>query len=235
MRQLVLALVGSFCLLVNLHAFDDYSSNCHHERPKLVIKGPTGPQGPTGAAGATGAKGAAGADGGRGPAGTRGPIGAKGAQGLTGATGPTGPAGGGTSTPAYASAYKSIPQTIENFEPVTLDMDNVRPVNIRHETDDVFTVNEAGIYSISYTLNTNAPGNFPNINTVTLNIAGNPIASSPIQRFPLSDFLGASISAEIILELTAGQTVQLILTNGNTTAFSVINSTFNITRIAPAP
>ncbi len=173
----------------------------------LAITSPTiqGPTGPTGPAGATGAA--------TGPTGPTGPTGAAGTSGTLGATGPTGPTGAfasiSTTTTAGFAANSSgsillIPANTQR----SISLPNAQllsPDIVAMNSNTVFMVNTAGLYRVSYHVNTTAA-----ILTGTrllINGVGN-TASTVLPLLSLSSF-----SSSIDISLSAGSTISLQLIN----------------------
>ncbi|WP_297981757.1 collagen-like triple helix repeat-containing protein [uncultured Oscillibacter sp.] len=178
--------------------------------------GATGPAGADGAAGATGATGPAGADGAAGATGPAGPTGATGAAGVTGPTGPTGATGvtgptgptgptgvNVTATSAFAANTSGSVLTVilaGTLVPLP-DSQLLSPDITVNGASIVFTVNTSGRYQLSYDINTTvalASGTRLLINGVANT------ASTVAPLVSLSHF-----SNEILLDLTAGDTVSL--------------------------
>jgi hypothetical protein len=247
MRQVAVALLGSLCLLTNLQAYEDILGNCHHERPKLVITGPTGPQGPVGVRGATGSTGATGAAGARGlrgiegEDGARGPTGPRGAPGTTGATGAPGAIGAtGPTGPAGSAAYLALAgvgsapiattgETIVFFNGINVDIGSMTAVPTTGPYTAVI-VQDAGNYSISYSLGlinaTVAPEDidvFVRAGTTTI--------------FPQTVTAPAEqaivISGETIVALPANSSLELVLQPVGTTQLLYGNRFLNVVRLSP--
>jgi hypothetical protein len=166
-------------------------------------QGPTGPQGATGATGATGADGATGAQGATGPQGPEGPQGATGPAGAAGATGQTGffveNEVGTTSSNLSGTA-----NTVQYFAL------NGSTAPSTTSTNGNLTVNHAATLSgLSVSLS-NPPGTGDSrtfhvmvdggASALTCQISGNSATTCTF---------GGSIN------LTAGQTVNVRMTNGN--------------------
>lgn len=177
--------------------------------------GPTGPQGPIGA---TGPQGAAGP---QGPVGATGPTGATGATGAAGATGATGAAGAtGTNTTAtssFASASASILTASLAGTSVALPLSQILPTGITVDgTNTIFTAAQAGIYRISYALNTTTAL----LLTTRIAINGAPVVASTVAPIlSLSNY-----SNEILANLAANSTVQL----------QVVGAAINLTLVTGA-
>lgn len=180
------------------------------------ITGLTGPTGPTGSAtGPTGPEGPVGAIGPAGPEGLPGPVGP---AGIMGATGPTGPAGiAGATGPTGADAPLPPPTVTAGFAAntegglisVILAGTNISFPNVQLLSPDItltggntlFTINTAGIYRISYHVNTTAAVSLG----TRLVVGGANIAQSTITPvIGLSQFYN-----EVELSLSAGTTVRL--------------------------
>ncbi len=127
--------------------------------------GPPGPDiGPAGPAGPVGAIGPAGPEGLPGPVGPPGPAGPMGAAGPAGASGPTGPAGAAAPTPPPSATAGFAANTEGGLITVLVAGSDISFPNVQLLSPDitltsgstVFTVNTAGIYRISYHVNTTA-------------------------------------------------------------------------------
>ncbi len=159
--------------------------------------GPAGPEGPTGPMGPPGTQGPTGETGPEGPIGPEGPAGP---QGPTGAVGPTGT--NTTATSAYAYASSSVLTASPEGIPVPLPSGQILPTGITVDgTSTTFTVSVAGRYRISYAVNLTAAL----LLSTRIVINGTPnLASTVTPVLNLSNY-----SNEIIVDLAAGDTVQL--------------------------
>jgi hypothetical protein len=124
--------------------------------------GATGPKGDTGNTGATGPKGETGNTGATGPKGETGNTGAtgpKGNTGPTGATGPTGPKGdtGGGAISAYGTWVSTNSRTVGSGYSVIFDqvLNTASGFNFR-PGNSAITINEDGIYLVSYSIKTSS-------------------------------------------------------------------------------
>ena len=168
------------------------------------LTGATGPTGPDGAAGATGPTGPTGPDGAAGAIGPTGPTGAAGPTGATGATGPAGAAGPNpTATSAFAANTQgsSILVALGGTLVPLPDSQLLSPDITVDGTNTVFTVNTTGRYQLSYDINITAA--LGSGTRLLINGAPN-LASTVAPVISLSHF-----SNEILLDLTAGNTVSL--------------------------
>lgn len=169
--------------------------------------GPTGITGPIGAAGAVGATGATGADGAIGATGPNGDSGATGAEGAMGADGPEGPEGASgpslTVTHAYAANTQGSPLVVlVTGTPVPLPSNQLFTAGISaNGTNTVFTVATAGVYRISYHINTT----LALLLGARIMIGGTPNPASVV--IPLVNT--TSYSNEIEVNLGTGATVSL--------------------------
>lgn len=165
--------------------------------------GPTGPAGPMGAIGPIGPQGLPGAVGAQGPAGLTGPAGADGPAGNTGAAGaaatlppPTATAGfaantaGGLITVLVAGTNISFPSVQLLSPDITLANGNTQ-----------FTINTAGLYRVSYHVNTTAA---VLLGTRLVINGGNMQSATIPPAIGLSQF-----NNEIEVSLPAGSTIQL--------------------------
>lgn len=172
--------------------------------------GPTGPDtGPTGPAGPVGPVGPTGPDGLPGPVGATGPTGPTGPTNTAGITGPTGPTGPDAPTPPPSATAGFAANTAGGLITVLVAGTNLSFPSTQLLSPDItltsgntlFTVNTAGLYRVSYHVNTTA--------TVTLGtrlvINGGNIPQSTIPpALALSQFYN-----EIEVSLAASATIQL--------------------------
>lgn len=158
------------------------------------IQGPTGPQGLNGAIGATGATGATGA---------AGAIGATGATGAIGATGASAPLPSPTANSAFAAnTAGGLITVLVSGTNIALPNAQIIPSGYSISADNrTITVNTAGLYRLSYHLNTTAA---VGIGTRLIVNSGAVSSSTISPALSLSQF-----SNEIELFLTAGSTVSL--------------------------
>ncbi|MGH0552886.1 Gly-Xaa-Xaa repeat protein, partial [Bacillus pretiosus] len=177
--------------------------------------GATGPQGAQGNTGATGPQGvqgntgATGATGATGPQGAQGPTGATGATGI-GATGPTGPSGGptGPTGPTGPSFPVATIVVTNNIQQTVLQFNNfifntaINVNNIIFNGTDTVTVINAGIYVISVSISTTAPGCAPLGVGISINGA---VATDNFS----SNLIGDSLSFTTIETLAAGANISV--------------------------
>lgn len=165
----------------------------------------------TGATGATGATGPTGPAGG--PAGAAGATGATGATGAAGTAGVTGPTGtNATSTAGFATNTTGLSLTVPLLGTlVPLPSTQVLSTDITVDgTNTIFTLNTTGRYRISYHVNT----------TLSL-LMGTRILinGTAITESTITPVLSVSnYSNEIIIDISAGDTVSLQLYGLNGTA-----------------
>lgn len=203
--------------------------------------GPTGPTGPAGAAGdpggPTGPTGPQGPIGPLGPAGLQGPIGDTGPTGETGPTGdnglqgtigPAGPTGTNTTaTSAFAYATGNVLSVSVTGTPVPLASGQVLPTGITVDgTNTTFTVGIAGRYRIAYAVNVTVAVALST--RIMINGVAN-VASTVDPLLSLSNY-----SNEILVDLSAGSTIQLQLVGAsiNLTLVSGAGATLMITRLS---
>ena len=175
--------------------------------------GPTGPTGAAGIAGATGPTGPTGAAGISGATGPTGPMGATGANGITGATGPTG-ATGTIINPVIGFAANNTGDSfaINLLTPTIIplpDEHNLSPDITVNGASTVFTVNETGLYRISYY-----------VNVVTADSFASQILINGSEYIPSIVDIGGNInstSTEVFVSLAAGDTISLALLGEPTT------------------
>ncbi|PFY95336.1 collagen-like protein, partial [Bacillus wiedmannii] len=176
------------------------------------VTGPQGVQGNTGATGATGPQGVqgnTGTTGATGPQGIQGPTGATGATGI-GATGPTGPSGGptGPTGPTGPSFPVATIVVTNNIQQTVLQFNNfifntaINVNNIIFNGTDTVTVINAGIYVISVSISTTAPGCAPLGVGISINGA---VATDNFS----SNLIGDSLSFTTIETLAAGANISV--------------------------
>lgn len=147
--------------------------------------------------------GAQGTVGDTGPTGPDGPTGATGAVGAVGATGPTGT--NTTANSAFAYNSGAALTAAVGGTPVPLPLGQVIPAGISVDgTNTLFTVTVTGTYRISYAVNTTLA---VAMNTRIMINGGANTASTVAPLISLSNY-----SNEILIALTAGNTVQLQVT-----------------------
>lgn len=183
--------------------------------------GATGQNGPTGATGATGTAGAIGTIGATGPTGPTGSAGATGATGqngvagstgptgLTGPTGPTGATGAPGPNPTATASFAAntsgaIIAVILSGTLINLPNAQVLSADITvNGANTIFTVNTAGLYRISY-----------NINTTTSLLLGSRLiingSANTVSTLP-TNIARSNFSNEIDINLGVGATVSLQL------------------------
>ncbi|HDR3803361.1 Gly-Xaa-Xaa repeat protein [Bacillus anthracis] len=186
----------------------------------IGVTGPTGPSGgPAGATGATGPQGAqgpAGATGATGPQGVQGPTGATGI-GVTGPTGPSGP-----SFPvATIVVTNNIQQTVLQFNNFIFNT-AINVNNIIFNGTDTVTVINAGIYVISVSISTTAPGCAPLGVGISINGA---VATDNFS----SNLIGDSLSFTTIETLTAGANISVQSTLNEITIPATGNTNIRLT------
>ncbi|MDC7971778.1 Gly-Xaa-Xaa repeat protein [Bacillus sp. BLCC-B18] len=194
--------------------------------------GPQGAQGPAGATGATGPQGVqgnTGATGATGPQGVQGPTGATGATGI-GVTGPTGPSGGptGPTGPTGPSFPVATIVVTNNIQQTVLQFNNfifntaINVNNIIFNGTDTVTVINAGIYVISVSISTTAPGCAPLGVGISINGA---VATDNFS----SNLIGDSLSFTTIETLTAGSNISVKSTLSEITIPETGNTNIRLT------
>ncbi|PGP84497.1 collagen-like triple helix repeat-containing protein, partial [Bacillus cereus] len=173
--------------------------------------GATGPQGITGAQGITGDTGATG------PQGITGATGATGPQGITGATGPTGP----NFPVATIVVQNNIQQTVLQFNNFIFGT-AINVNNIIFKGTDTVTVVNAGIYVISVSISTTAPGCAPFGIGISIN------GTVATDNFS-SNLIGDSLSFTTIETLAAGANISLQSTLNEITLPSTGNTNVRLT------
>lgn len=165
--------------------------------------GPTGPQGPVGEMGPTGPEGLPG------PVGEQGSTGPQGTQGPTGIEGTTGPVGVPAPTPPPTATAGFFANTAGGLITVIVAGTNISFPSVQLTSPDItltdsntlFTLNTAGLYRISYHVNTTAA---VLLGTRLVINGGNVIQSTVPPAIALSQYYN-----EIEVSLSAGATVRL--------------------------
>ncbi|MCU4863628.1 Gly-Xaa-Xaa repeat protein [Bacillus cereus] len=197
--------------------------------------GPQGPQGNTGATGATGPQGpqgntgATGATGATGPQGIQGPTGTTGATGI-GVTGPTGPSGGptGPTGPTGPSFPIATIVVTNNIQQTVLQFNNfifstaINVNNIIFNGTDTVTVINGGIYVISVSISTTAPGCAPLGVGISINGA---VATDNFS----SNLIGDSLSFTTIETLAVGARISVQSTLNEITIPATGNTNIRLT------
>ncbi|PGO99764.1 Gly-Xaa-Xaa repeat protein, partial [Bacillus cereus] len=194
--------------------------------------GPQGVQGNTGATGATGATGPQGVQGNTGatgPQGIQGPTGATGATGI-GVTGPTGPSGGptGPTGPTGPSFPIATIVVTNNIQQTVLQFNNfifstaINVNNIIFNGTDTVTVINGGIYVISVSISTTAPGCAPLGVGISINGA---VATDNFS----SNLIGDSLSFTTIETLAAGARISVQSTLNEITIPATGNTNIRLT------
>ncbi|MGR5961380.1 Gly-Xaa-Xaa repeat protein [Bacillus paranthracis] len=196
--------------------------------------GPQGAQGPAGATGATGPQGAqgpAGATGATGPQGAQGPAGATGATGPQGVQGPTGATGIGVTGPTGPTGPSFPIATIvvtNNIQQTVLQFNNfifstaINVNNIIFNGTDTVTVINGGIYVISVSISTTAPGCAPLGVGISINGA---VATDNFS----SNLIGDSLSFTTIETLVAGANISVQSTLNEITIPATGNTNIRLT------
>ncbi|HDR8110380.1 TPA: collagen-like protein, partial [Bacillus cereus] len=181
--------------------------------------GATGPQGVQGNTGATGPQGVQGNTGAIGPQGIQGPTGATGATGI-GVTGPTGPTG-----PSFPIATivvtNNIQQTVLQFNNFIFST-AINVNNIIFNGTDTVTVINGGIYVISVSISTTAPGCAPLGVGISINGA---VATDNFS----SNLIGDSLSFTTIETLAAGARISVQSTLNEITIPATGNTNIRLT------
>ncbi|KAF6561294.1 Gly-Xaa-Xaa repeat protein, partial [Bacillus sp. EKM202B] len=191
--------------------------------------GPQGVQGNTGATGPQGAQGNTGATGPQGVQGIQGPTGATGATGI-GVTGPTGPSGGptGPTGPTGPSFPVATIVVTNNIQQTVLQFNNfifstaINVNNIIFNGTNTVTVINAGIYVISVSIATTAPGCAPLGVGISINGA---VATDNFS----SSLIGDSLSFTTIETLAAGANISVQSTLNEITIPATGNTNIRLT------
>ncbi|MGX5541664.1 Gly-Xaa-Xaa repeat protein, partial [Bacillus wiedmannii] len=196
--------------------------------------GPQGPQGNTGATGATGPQGVQGNTGATGPQGIQGNTGATGAtgpqgvQGNTGATGATGIGVTGPTGPTGPSFPVATIVVTNNIQQTVLQFNNfifstaINVNNIIFNGTDTVTVINGGIYVISVSISTTAPGCAPLGVGISINGA---VATDNFS----SNLIGDSLSFTTIETLTANANISVQSTLNEITIPATGNTNIRLT------
>ncbi|MDK7471373.1 Gly-Xaa-Xaa repeat protein [Bacillus paranthracis] len=193
--------------------------------------GATGPRGNTGATGATGPQGNTGATGATGPQGAQGPAGATGATGPQGVQGPTGATGIGVTGPTGPTGPSFPIATIvvtNNIQQTVLQFNNfifstaINVNNIIFNGTDTVTVINGGIYVISVSISTTAPGCAPLGVGISINGA---VATDNFS----SNLIGDSLSFTTIETLAAGANISVQSTLNEITIPATGNTNIRLT------
>ncbi|MCC3906590.1 Gly-Xaa-Xaa repeat protein [Bacillus thuringiensis] len=191
--------------------------------------GALGNTGATGATGATGPQGVQGNTGATGPQGIQGPTGATGATGI-GVTGPTGPSGGptGPTGPTGPSFPIATIVVTNNIQQTVLQFNNfifstaINVNNIIFNGTDTVTVINGGIYVISVSISTTAPGCAPLGVGISINGA---VATDNFS----SNLIGDSLSFTTIETLAAGARISVQSTLNEITIPATGNTNIRLT------
>ncbi|PFM60230.1 collagen-like triple helix repeat-containing protein, partial [Bacillus cereus] len=165
----------------------------------------------------TGAQGITGDTGATGPQGITGATGATGPQGITGATGPTGP----NFPVATIVVQNNIQQTVLQFNNFIFGT-AINVNNIIFKGTDTVTVVNAGIYVISVSISTTAPGCAPFGIGISIN------GTVATDNFS-SNLIGDSLSFTTIETLAAGANISLQSTLNEITLPSTGNTNVRLT------
>ncbi|MGG3675047.1 Gly-Xaa-Xaa repeat protein, partial [Bacillus nitratireducens] len=196
--------------------------------------GATGPRGNTGATGATGPRGDQGNTGATGPRGNTGATGPQGVQGNTGATGPqgaqgnTGATGIGVTGPTGPSFPVATIVVTNNIQQTVLQFNNfifstaINVNNIIFNGINTVTVINAGIYVISVSISTTAPGCAPLGVGISINGA---VATDNFS----SNLIGDSLSFTTIETLAAGANISVQSTLNEITVPATGNTNIRLT------
>ncbi|MGH0431444.1 Gly-Xaa-Xaa repeat protein, partial [Bacillus hominis] len=179
-------------------------------------QGNTGAQGPQGNTGAQGPQGNTGAQGPQGNTGAQGPAGATG----IGVTGPTGPTGIGFPV-ATIVVTNNIQQTVLQFNNFIFHK-VFNANNIIFNGTDTVTVINAGIYVISVSISTTAPGCAPLGVGISINGA---VATDNFS----SNLIGDSLSFTTIETLAAGTNISVKSTLSEITIPETGNTNIRLT------
>ncbi|WP_242308220.1 Gly-Xaa-Xaa repeat protein, partial [Bacillus cereus group sp. BfR-BA-01331] len=187
--------------------------------------GATGPQGAQGNTGATGPQGAQGNTGATGPQGAQGNTGATGPQGVQGPTGATGIGVTGPTGPSFPVATivvtNNIQQTVLQFNNFIFST-AINVNNIIFNGTNTVTVINAGIYVISVSISTTAPGCAPLGVGISINGA---VATDNFS----SNLIGDSLSFTTIETLAAGANISVQSTLSEITIPATGNTNIRLT------
>ncbi|WP_144466067.1 Gly-Xaa-Xaa repeat protein, partial [Bacillus nitratireducens] len=187
--------------------------------------GPQGAQGNTGATGSQGIQGNTGATGATGPQGVQGNTGATGPQGAQGPTGATGIGVTGPTGPSFPVATivvtNNIQQTVLQFNNFIFST-AINVNNIIFNGINTVTVINAGIYVISVSISTTAPGCAPLGVGISINGA---VATDNFS----SNLIGDSLSFTTIETLAAGANISVQSTLNEITVPATGNTNIRLT------
>uniref|UniRef100_UPI0011A2F6A9 Gly-Xaa-Xaa repeat protein n=1 Tax=Bacillus sp. DE0042 TaxID=2584950 RepID=UPI0011A2F6A9 len=192
------------------------------------VQGNTGATGPQGAQGNTGATGATGPQGAQGNTGATGATGPQGAQGNTGATGATGIGATGPTGPTGPSFPVATIVVTNNIQQTVLQFNNfifstaINVNNIIFNGTDTVTVINGGIYVISVSISTTAPGCAPLGVGISINGA---VATDNFS----SNLIGDSLSFTTIETLRAGANISVQSTLNEITIPATGNTNIRLT------
>ncbi|WP_254903151.1 exosporium leader peptide-containing protein [Bacillus toyonensis] len=181
------------------------------------LTGPTGNTGPTGATGATGPTGITGPTGATGPTGNTGatgPTGPTGATGPTGNTGATGPTGTIIQSAFRATANQS--QIIGAFTQVLFPEEQFDLNNEYNPANSTFTPAQNGIYLVQATICVDQTIVTPSGLELEIRVNGN-AAATETETMPIDAPFANTVTVSSILNLVAGNTVNVIATSASGT------------------
>ncbi|PNK40796.1 Gly-Xaa-Xaa repeat protein, partial [Bacillus thuringiensis] len=190
--------------------------------------GPQGVQGPVGATGPQGVQGNTGATGATGPQGVQGPVGATGPQGVQGPTGATGIGVTGPTGPTGPSFPVATIVVTNNIQQTVLQFNNfifntaINVNNIIFNGTDTVTVVNGGIYVISVSISTTAPGCAPLGVGISINGA---VATDNFS----SNLIGDSLSFTTIETLAADARISVQSTLNEITIPATGNTNIRLT------
>ncbi|MED4678575.1 Gly-Xaa-Xaa repeat protein, partial [Bacillus nitratireducens] len=189
------------------------------------VQGNTGATGATGATGPQGVQGNTGATGATGPQGVQGNTGATGPQGAQGNTGATGIGVTGPTGPSFPVATivvtNNIQQTVLQFNNFIFST-AINVNNIIFNGINTVTVINAGIYVISVSISTTAPGCAPLGVGISINGA---VATDNFS----SNLIGDSLSFTTIETLAAGANISVQSTLNEITVPATGNTNIRLT------
>ncbi len=202
--------------------------NCKEIRcPRPGPTGATGATGPTGATGTTGPTGATGATGATGT----GTTGATGPVGPTGTTGPVGPTGATGASFAYLATVTSSTQNVSMLRPIPFDTPgvtaatfafNIIPLTLNLPDTppgsvDTFEIVVPGVYLVDYGVNVTNTDDTAHFMTIAVN--GNLLFPTKTTLRVAGCCAPEIVANSYLLELFAGDLVQLINDSNGTLAF----------------
>lgn len=168
----------------------------------------------------------------------------RGPAGPTGPTGPAGPTGatGATFAGDYISAYDLDLRTVGGggTAPLAFDETSVTNGGIAHPGGILFTVSKTGVYLVCWTItlqntssNTRVSGSINLLNnTTSVFYQPSPFSSQQVPNLAGIAQGWTTVSGQALVNISAGQSISLLVSNTDVSSFDVTNRTLLITQIA---